>query len=88
MKKLVTSNITTSVGMPLKAGTLNHVQSAYQESLDALAKKTLSIESSGSTTPYKIWGINYSLVGSTVTISQGALYIGTEIFQVDATSFT
>ncbi|CAB4136069.1 hypothetical protein UFOVP579_16 [uncultured Caudovirales phage] len=86
MKKITTDNITTSVGMPIKSGTLQHLQSAYQEALDALSRSIL-----GAVDPAKIyvlWGCVNSGSYPNYDISEGAVYYNGEIFHVPAANFT
>lgn len=86
MKKITTDNITTSVGMPIKSGTLQHLQSAYQEALDALARTAL-----GAVDPSKIyvlWGCENTGTYPNFIISEGAVYYNGEIYLVPAANIT
>lgn len=87
MKKLKVSDITTGIGMPIKSGTLEHIQAAYQEALTAVARLGLT-SYDGSSTVYILWGCDNTGSGSTYTISEGAVYYNGEIYLVPAASFT
>lgn len=87
MKKISTANITTAVGMPIKSGSLQHIQSAYQEALDALAKNALG--SVDPTKVYVLWGCVDTGPGSTYyVISEGAVYYNGEIYYVPAVAIS
>lgn len=88
MRILDTSVITTAAGLPIKKGTLDFLQAAYIECLQALGKNITSnqsgyivlwgCENSGSSTP-----------GGTATISAGAIFKANTglIYLVPAASF-
>jgi hypothetical protein len=71
--------------MPVKQGTLDHLQSAYQEILSSLylSNNRLNINAI-------VWGCKLTQVGSNWTISAGAVYfaITNEIYLCDTTSGT
>lgn len=86
MRKIDTSFITTGVGMPIKSGTLDHLQLSYQEALSALAQNIV-----GNYTTNKV----YILTGCVNTgvlpvynISSGYVFYNGEVFFVPAASFT
>lgn len=91
MKKIDLSNITTAVGMPIKSGVLSHLQSAYEEILNALIATSLI-------NPLVIYGNGYYCLygcinngsGLNYDISNGAIYdtVLGEIFLVDRAIFT
>jgi hypothetical protein len=87
MKKIDLSNITTAVGMPIKSGVLSHLQSAYQEVIDAIVKGSIG----GSYDPAKYY-VLYGCVNSTTspiyTVSAGAVFYNGEVYLVDAFTFT
>jgi hypothetical protein len=87
MKQLDTSAITTTVGMPLKGGTLQFFQLAYQEALTAIANNFLGAKSD-STNTYILFGCLNSGTGGAFNISAGAVYYNGEVFLVPAASFT
>jgi hypothetical protein len=88
MRKIDTSFITTAVGMPVKSGSINHLQGAIQDVGWALANKIFGISVPPNTVPYKLWGCKFTQTGSAVSITTGALFIGSEIYSVPAASFT
>jgi hypothetical protein len=87
MKKIDLSNISTGVGMPIKSGVLSHLQSAYQEVIDAIVKGNIG----GGYDPTKYY-VLYGCVNSTTapiyTVSAGAIFFNGEIYLVDAFTFT
>lgn len=87
MKKIDLSNITTGVGMPIKSGVLSHLQSAYQEVIDAIVKG--SVGSGYDTTKfYVLYGCVNSTTAPIYTVSAGAIFFNGEIYLVDAFTFT
>jgi hypothetical protein len=87
MRKLDTSLVSSSVAMPIKSGTLVHVQLAYQEALTALANSIIGrLPDSGNM--YVLYGCVNSGSGLNYVISAGAVYYNGEVFLVDATTFT
>jgi len=87
MRKLDTSSITGSVGFPMKAGTLNHLQLAYQEVISAIGK-CLSGSGYDPSKVYILNGCVNSGSGNTFNISAGAIFYNGEVYLVDATTFT
>lgn len=81
MKKIKTSDIVSGVKMPIKKGTLDHLQSAYREDeLDIIQafEARNDVESTPNfTTPVIMYGCRWNGVG----VSSGALVYGTEIFR-------
>jgi len=86
MKKIITSGITTAVGMPIKSGTVEHLQAAYQEALTALART--NILSYDASKIYVLYGCVNSGSGSNFVISAGAVFFNGEIYLVPAATFT
>jgi hypothetical protein len=87
MKKIDLSNISTSVGMPIKSGVLSHLQSAYQEVIDAIVKGSIG----GSYDPakyYVLYGCENSTTAPIYTVSAGAIFFNGEVYLVDAFTFT
>jgi hypothetical protein len=88
MKIVKTTDITTAVGMPVKSGTIDHIQSAYKEVIDALCKNLRFRQDT--TAPVRLWGLEKTLTivtgGVAFAITQGALYYNGEVFLVDAQS--
>lgn len=86
MKRLDTSNISTSVAMPVKSGTLEFLQDAYKETINNLVSNI--IESPITDTIYILSGcINSGSLPAHV-ISTGVLYVNGEIYNFDGASFT
>lgn len=87
MKKLITSDITDSVGMPVKAGTLRHIQESYTEAVAELAKAAIG-NGYGAAPGYILNGVVNGSAHPTYNTGSGSLFINGEIFLVDAASFT
>lgn len=87
MRKLKTSDITTTVAMPVKSGTLNHLQLAYQEAFTALANSIIG-RLPDSSNAYILYGCKNTGTGLNYIISAGAIYYAGEIYLVDAATFT
>lgn len=87
MRTLSTSNITGTAEMPIKSGTLDHLQLAYQEALTALANSIIG-RLPDNANFYILYGCVNSGSGLNYIISAGAIYYNGEVFLVDATTFT
>jgi hypothetical protein len=87
MKKVDTSAITGTTGMPIKSGVINHVLQSIQEIASALTEGLLGVQYDA-TKLYAINGVLGTISGSTYTLNAGWIYYGGELYQVDATSFT
>jgi hypothetical protein len=72
MKNLLTNSISTSVGFPVKSGTLDFLQNASSEMLIALARSIVGKDYSAST-PYALYGCNNLGSGSTYDIQAGII---------------
>jgi len=85
MKKIKTTDIIAGSAMPIKKGTLDHLQSAYSETIQDVNKAYWAGERGG-TQPMALHGLINSGTGSTFTISAGALMLNTysEVFRCDA----
>lgn len=87
MKILDNSNITNTAQLPIKKGTIAFLQDSHKETVISLFKAMV-----GSTynvlTPYVLFGLNDSGSGLIHNISEGAIVILGEIYQVDAVAFT
>lgn len=88
MRNLKTSDITTSVGMPIKSGTLQHIQSAYKEAIDSAVRSIVFGSLYDPNTGYILHGCVNSGAGNNFNISAGAVFVGGEVYQVDAATFT
>ena len=86
MRKVKTTDISASVGMPFKSGTLTHLQLAYQEALTALSKHQLGTVNN--TTAYVLYGCVNSGDLTNYEISAGAVYYNGEIYLVPAAVFS
>lgn len=83
MRKLITTDITTSIAMPIKSGTLDHIQLAYKEAVGEAIKGLIG--SSYSTgIVYALNGLVNSGSGSTFNISAGSVFYNGEVYLVDA----
>lgn len=87
MRKLSVSNITDTVAMPVKGGTLLHLQLAYQEALTAIANNVIG-RSSNPSTGYILYGLVNSGSTGSMNVSAGAIYYNGEVFLVDAFTLT
>jgi hypothetical protein len=88
MKKIKTTDIIAGSAMPLKSGSLNHLQSANQEGIFSLAQSELFQRngvSAGYANPQALYGLGYTIVGSTWAIESGCLVFGTEMYLCDGT---
>ena len=86
MRTLDTSAITNTVGMPVKGGTLVHLQAAYQEALTALANSIIG-RLPDNANFYILYGCVNTGTYPVYTISAGAIYYAGEVFLVDAVTF-
>lgn len=87
MRKLSTANITSSAELPIKAGTLVHLQLSYQEALTALGNAVIG-RLPDLTRFYVLFGCVNTGSGLDYNISAGAIYYNGEVYLVDATTFT
>lgn len=87
MRKLSIADITNSAAMPMKSGSLEHIQLAYQEAIAASLKEIIS-SSYDPTIGYVLYGCENSGSGTTYTISEGAVFYNDEVFLVPSASLT
>lgn len=87
MRKLEVSDITNTVAMPIKGGTLLHLQLAYQEALTALGNNIIG-RSADFTNAYILYGLINSGTSGSMNVSAGAILYGGEVFLVDAFTLT
>lgn len=87
MRKFDTSEITSTIAAPIKSGTIDHIQLAYQEALTALANAVIR-RVNDTTNVYILYGCVNTGSGLNYIISAGALYYAGEVYLVDATTFT
>jgi hypothetical protein len=83
MKKIKTTDITTSAAMPVKQGTLDHLQSAYTEIIQGFALQMLSQSQRGI-----IYGCIKTQTGLNWSITAGYVYYNGEIYLCDAANGT
>lgn len=86
MRKLITSPITTSVAMPLKSGSLDHIQNAYTEVIAETVKGLVGASYSPGTM-YILSGLVNSGVFPNFNISAGSVFYNDEVYLVDAANF-
>jgi hypothetical protein len=88
MKKINTTPITTGSAMPFKSGSLEHLQSAYQEPLiDIVQTFEARNDTEGFpnyTTPVIMYGCRRTGIG----VSQGVVAYGTELYRAQAANIT
>lgn len=87
MRKLDVSAITASIGMPLKSGSLVHLQAAYQEALMSIGQCLVG-SGFNPAIMYVLFGCVNTGSGSTFNMSEGAVFFNGEIYQVPAAAFT
>lgn len=87
MKEINSSYITTSALQPFKQGTWEHLQSAYQEALAALAQNMIN-GANPSTAFAIVYGCQLSSSGGNYTVTQGAIWYNGKIYLVDAVGTT
>jgi hypothetical protein len=87
MKKVKTSDITTAIGMPIKSGTIDHLQSAYTENFVSVLKNIIGKQYSALKV-YIVDGLEDTGTGLNFNISAGSIFYQGEIFQVDAAAGT
>lgn len=86
MRKLNTSAITTSIAMPIKSGTLDHIQAAYTEAV-AEAIKGVVGPSYNSGTMYILNGLVNSGSFPNYNTTAGSVFYDGEVYMVDAANF-
>jgi hypothetical protein len=88
MKKIKTTDIISGSAMPLKSGSLNHLQSAYQEPLiDIIQTFEAKNDTEGFpnySTPIIMYGCRWTGTG----VTQGVLVYGSEIYRCQAVNIT
>lgn len=86
MRKIDESKITSDKSMFFKQGTWTHLQKAYIEAIDALAR--VVIKDYDPTKVYILYGCVNSTTAPIYTITAGAVYYAGEVYLVDAVTFT
>lgn len=87
MKKLDTSAVSTTVGLPIKSGSLQHIQAAYTEAIAEIVKALVN-QGYDSTKVYILNGLINSGSGSHFIISAGSVFFNGEVYLVDAVDIT
>jgi hypothetical protein len=87
MKKLLTSSINNTVGFPVKSGTIDFLQLAYQEAITAIANNLVGAKTN-TTDFFILYGCKNSGTGLNYNISAGAILYSGEVFLVPAAVFT
>lgn len=86
MKKLDVSTISTSIAMPIKSGTLQFLQDAHKEALNAIIKNV--VEDPQADTIYILSGCVNSGTLPVHSISAGTLYVNGEVYDFSGANFT
>jgi len=87
MRNLDVSAVTSAIGLPVKSGSLLHIQLAYQEALGEIVK---AITGYGYD-PSRVYVLNGCVnfgSGSNYNISAGSVFFNGEVYLVDAAAFT
>jgi len=87
MKHVKTDSISTTVGFPVKSGTLQHIQAAYGEAISEVVK-AITGYNYDPTKAYILNGCVNSGSGSNYIISAGSVFLNGEVYLVDAATFT
>jgi hypothetical protein len=87
MRNLKTSDITSSIAMPIKSGTLDHLQLAYKEAFAETVKGIIGSAYSAATV-YILNGCVNSGSGANYIVSAGSVFYNGEVYLVDAATFT
>lgn len=87
MRNLNVSAVTAAIGLPVKSGSLAHIQLAYREALGETVKAITGYVYD----PTKVYVLNgcvNSGSGSNYNISAGSVFFNGEVYLVDAAAFT
>jgi len=87
MRKLKITNITNSAAMPVKSGSLEHIQLAAQEAIAASLKEIISSDYDN-TKGYILYGCKNTGTGTSYVISAGAVFYNDEVFLTPAATLT
>lgn len=87
MKKLITTAITDQIGMPVKSGTLDHIQAAYQEAISESVKACIG-SGYNSGVAYILNGLVNSATHPSYNTNAGSIFFNGEVYLVDAANFT
>lgn len=86
MKKIDTSFVAGSEGLPFLGGSLLHIQQAYQEVVDAVCRQIIKGASGASF--WRFFGAINTGSGANYVISAGSIYYNGEIYLCDAVNIT
>lgn len=87
MRKVLTSNITSSIGAYFKSGTIDHLQTAFRELLIPLMRRVAS-RTSLTGAALAISGCENTGIAPNYAISDGIIIYGGEIYLLQGASFT
>jgi hypothetical protein len=87
MKKLDLSAVSSTTQFPVKEGTLDFINLAYQEALTALANNLIGVKTD-TANGYILYGCLNTGSGLVYIISAGAIFFNGEVYLVPAASFT
>lgn len=85
MKKLDTSSVAGTTGLPIKSGSIQHLQNAYIENFQDIIESIIGLPNNSSTV-YVLRGLVKSSSTSTFSVTAGIVYYQGEIFRVPATA--
>lgn len=86
MKKLDLSAVTSTIGFPVKNGTFEFLQNAYQELITAVYRA--AVERPGNTGPFVLAGCSTNIIGPTLYITAGWIFYNDEIYQTNSAALT
>lgn len=88
MKKLITSDITSTIGFPPKKGTWDFLQNSYQECISSIIINTIT-EKFGIYHPGMVYILNGLVLstGANYSISDGSVFYNGEIYQYPGGTF-
>lgn len=87
MRKLDVSAVSNTNALPIKSGTLTHIQLAYQEAITAICNNLLGAQISP-VIPYVLYGCGNTGSELNYIIGAGAIYYAGEIYLVPTVTFT
>ena len=87
MKKINTTPITDAAQMTVRQGTIDHLQSAYQE-IGAATLAGLTQANTTTSLSAIVFGCKLTVSGGNYTVTQGAILYNGEVFLVDAVAST
>lgn len=88
MKKINLSAVSTTNGFPVKSGSIDHLQSAYTETISHTVRQIVG-SSYSTSIAYILWGCTATGTDPGArTISEGAIFFNGEVYKVPSASFT